>query len=402
MEHLNSRKIALIAIFAALYYAMSYLPGIPAIGAPKVKIQLEAFMASIFGLILGPYLGALTAFLSGFVAWVLPPGSPGPIGLVMLPAMVINALVTGLIYNGRWKSASMLLSLLIVFFWLLPPSHPIEQNFLVGIAATWDKILALLLMVPTAHLMKRISHPESSTTIHEKVKKFNWASFLSLVSAILVLVNAYMISTGGNVLRLEYQLGSDTYRITFGSKDYIAYYVPPFGYLWLLTGIGILTGAILLHIKPDHNTLWSILILVASGLSSVIGGGFIAGLILGALGGLLGFFKAKVHFQRLKPLNIEVLTFFLLAYIGIQADNAWGNFVYAIPIIHDEIFAMTLEAVRASFLISPFSYFIMRVIQAIFAALVASPLINNLRAAGFMIPLKTPKIPASIQNKSIT
>lgn len=390
MEHLDSRKIALIAIFAALYYAMSYFPGIPAIGAPKVKIQLEAFMASIFGLILGPYLGALAAFLGGFVAWVLPPGSPGLSGLVLLPAMVINALVTGLIYNGKWRSASVLLSLLIILFWLLPPSQPIEQNFLVGIAATWDKILALLLIAPTNYFVRRTFHATQNVTIvHEGKAKYNLASILSLISAALVLVNAYMIAVRGNVLRLEYLLGSDVYRITFGSKDYIAYYVPPFGYLWLLTGIGILIGAIMLYVKPDHNVPWSIIILAASGLSSIIGGGFIAGLILGALGGLLGLFRAKVHFQRLKPLNIEALTFFLLAYIGIQADNAWGNFVYAIPIVHEAIFTQTLEAVRLSFLVSPFSYFIMRVIQAIVAALVASPLINNLRAAGFMIPLKT-------------
>ena len=72
---ISSRHVALIAIFAALYYVLSIIsPYVPAIGLPDLKIKLEALIASIFGLILGPYLGALAAFLGAFVAWVLPPG----------------------------------------------------------------------------------------------------------------------------------------------------------------------------------------------------------------------------------------------------------------------------------------------------------------------------------------
>jgi len=90
VKHLSSKNIAFTAVFASLYYIMSYLPGIPAIGVPDVKVQLEACMASVFGLILGPYLGALATSLGVFVAWALPPGSMSPQSLIFLLAFISN------------------------------------------------------------------------------------------------------------------------------------------------------------------------------------------------------------------------------------------------------------------------------------------------------------------------
>ena len=55
MKPLVTRKVALIALFSALYYILSFLPGIEAIGVTNVTINIEAFMASIFGRS-GPYL----------------------------------------------------------------------------------------------------------------------------------------------------------------------------------------------------------------------------------------------------------------------------------------------------------------------------------------------------------
>ena len=193
MEHLNAKSISLTAIFAALYYVMSYLPGIPAIGVPGVKIQLEACMASVFGLILGPYLGALATLVGVFVAWALPPGSMSVTGLAFLPSPVINAFLVGLIYKGRWRMAFAILAPLIAVFWLLPPAQPIEQNFIVGVAAMWDKILALLLIAPTAVLMKRTfevpsgESEESEKIRSENKKRIDWPFILSILSAILIL-----------------------------------------------------------------------------------------------------------------------------------------------------------------------------------------------------------------------
>lgn len=159
---LSSRNIALIAIFAALYYVLSLIsPYIPAVGLPDLKIQLEALMASVFGLVLGPYLGALSAFLGAFIAWALPPGSMSPYGAPFLLSPPINALVVGLVFYRRSKWAFALFGLLIAAFLFLPPSQPITNYYYVSIAVIWDKVIALLLIIPSVRYSQKLSNPKN-------------------------------------------------------------------------------------------------------------------------------------------------------------------------------------------------------------------------------------------------
>lgn len=158
---MSTRNIALIGIFAAVYYVSSLIsPYVPAVGLPDLKIQLEALMASVFGFVLGPYLGALAAFLGAFVTWILPPGSMSPFGAPFLLSPPINALVVGLIFYRRWKPAFALFGLLIVAFLFLPPSQPITEHYYVPAAVLWDKIIALLLIIPSVKFSHRLSNPK--------------------------------------------------------------------------------------------------------------------------------------------------------------------------------------------------------------------------------------------------
>jgi uncharacterized membrane protein len=159
---LATRNIALTAIFAALYYVLSLiLPSLYAIGVPNLQIKLEALIASVFGLVLGPYLGALAALLGVCVAWVLPPSGLNPYGVPFLLSPPLNALVVGLVYYRKWKWAFALFALLIGTFMFLPPSQPIAENYIVPIATLWDKIIALLLIIPTVAFSQRLSHTKS-------------------------------------------------------------------------------------------------------------------------------------------------------------------------------------------------------------------------------------------------
>lgn len=387
MEHLDSKKIALTSIFAALYYMMSYLPGVPAIGLPQVKIQIEACMASVFGMILGPYLGALATFIGVYASWALPPGSASLTGLIFLPSPVINAFTVGLICKGGWRKAFVILALLIAVFWILPPVQPIEQNFIVGIVAMWDKILALLLIPPAFSLLKRIIFRKfevgsENEDFGRETRKYSLAIILSLLSAILILVNAFMIAVNGDILRFSFEFQNETYKISFGSK----FFVKPmasYGYVWLALGVGILASVIIFHIKPEYSIFCGGAVIALSGFSAIIGGGFIVGLILGVMGGFLIAIKKA---QIFRASSMESLTYFLLAFIGNEADNAWGNTIFAVPAVYEGIFQMPLEMVRWSFLFSPYAYSIIRTIQAIIAALIAVPLVNNLRSTRFGLP----------------
>jgi uncharacterized membrane protein len=157
---LSSRNITLVAIFAALYYVLSLItPYIPAIGLPDIKIQLEALIASVFGFVLGPYLGALAAFLGALITWILPPGSASPFGAPFLLAPPINALIVGLIFYRKSKWAFSLFGLLIGTFFFLPPSQPTPFLY-VALAVSWDKIIALLLILPTTKFSSQLSNPK--------------------------------------------------------------------------------------------------------------------------------------------------------------------------------------------------------------------------------------------------
>jgi len=247
MEKLKTRDVAIIAVFAALYYVLSIIsPYLPAIGVPDIKIHLEALMASIFGLILGPFLGFLTAFTGAFVAWVLPPGNMASYGMPFILSPPFNALIVGLIYYRRWKQAFAVLSLLIIAFLFLPPSQPLTDYWYVGVAVIWDKVIALLLIIPVVKVAKRFTFSKSVSILY-----------------------------------------------------------------------------------------------------------------------------------------------FLLAFIGNQADNAWGADIFAVPAVYNGIFAMDIVATRSAFLVSPFIYPAIRLIQAVLVAIIAVPLLPAVRNAGWVLQEKT-------------
>jgi ECF transporter S component (folate family) len=245
---LSTRNIALAAVFAALYYVLSLIsPKIPSIGVPGLNIQLEALMASVFGFVLGPYLGGLTALLGAFVTWVLPPAGMTPAGVPFLLSPPLNAMIVGFIFYKKWKWAFASLSLLILAFLFLPPSQPITTNYYVPIAVLWDKIIAVILIIPTAMVLsKRLSNPRNASIL-----------------------------------------------------------------------------------------------------------------------------------------------FFLISFIGNQADNMWGADIFAVPAVYGGIFGMPLDLVRTAFIVSPFIYPAIRFVQAIFATMIAVPLMLALKNTAWTIHEKS-------------
>ncbi|MEM3641510.1 MAG: hypothetical protein QXH37_06290 [Candidatus Bathyarchaeia archaeon] len=231
----TTQNIALIGIFASLYYVLSLVtPYVPAVAIPEIKISLEALIATIFGFILGPYLGALTALAGALVAWAL--GGMSPYGMPFLPSPPMNALIAGFIYYKKWKVGFLMFSLLIAAFLFTPPVQPLSENFYVGIAVLWDKIIALLLILICVKFVRELSTPKTL----------------------------------------------------------------PFLY-------------------------------------------------------------------------------FLMAFIGNQADNMWGSLAFATPLVYEGIFGLPLDSVRFLFIVSPFVYPAIRIIQAVIATVIAVPLMKIIR-----------------------
>ena len=76
--------------------------------------------------------------------------------------------------------------------------------------------------------------------------------------------------------------------------------------------------------------------------------------------------------------------FFLLSFVGNQADNMWGSLAYATPPVYSTIFQTPLEFVQIAFLASPFLYPTIRLIQAFIAMIIAVPLIRVLQGTNWL------------------
>lgn len=251
---LSTKDIALICVLAAIYYITSILPGVPIVGIPQPKIELEATMASVFGVIAGPYLGFLAGFLGAILAWTLPPGSASFTSAPFLLNPAINALTTGLILQSTrvsskfrntsgWLAAFIILGVLNVAFWFTPVSQPIDQYYYVAVLATFDKVTAWLLILPIVKFAERLS------------------------------------SSRGRLL----------------------------------------------------------------------------------------------------------VFFFLLAFIGNQADSALGVLVFALPPVYAWIFQLPVDTVRWLYVVSPFYYPIIRLLQALLATFIIVPLVEALKGRGWPI-----------------
>ncbi len=152
----TSKHVALMAIFAALYFVLSLItPYVPAIGVPAIRISLEALIATVFGLVLGPYLGAAAAFLGAIVSFVYTGMLPTNIPFLLSPPL--NALVSGLIFYKRWKWGFAVFAVLIVAFLFTPPVQPLTENWFVAVAVLFDKVIALLLILPLVKFKDALS-----------------------------------------------------------------------------------------------------------------------------------------------------------------------------------------------------------------------------------------------------
>jgi ECF transporter S component (folate family) len=237
---LTARNVALMAIFAALYYILSLIApiSIPT-GVGNLDISFAALFAAVIGLVLGPYLGTASAFLGAFVAWVLPPSGGNFFGLPFLLSPTLNALVTGLIFYKKWKFGFAIFGTLIVAFLLTPPIWPVTENWLPAVAVLFDKVIALLLIIPVALFARKLSVARAS------------------------------------------------------------------------------------------------------------------------------------------------LFYFLLFFIGNQADNMWGSFIFATPAVYG-LFGYDVGAVRLAFLASPFLYPAVRLVQALIGMLIAVPLMQTLKGTNWL------------------
>jgi hypothetical protein len=116
---LSARDVAFVGVFAALsVVVIRVIPGFPIIGLSDSQIKFDAAIAPIYGMILGPYLGCLAAFIGGIVlanSWF---------SVLTSFAPAVSALVAGLLTQKKatsslsrfsgWATAAIIIGLLIL------------------------------------------------------------------------------------------------------------------------------------------------------------------------------------------------------------------------------------------------------------------------------------------------
>ncbi len=376
MAKLNSRQIALISVFSGFYYLLSFLPGIPAPGIADIKVQVEACMATVFGYILGPYLGAATTFLGVFIAWILPPGNMSPSGVLFMPSPVINAFVSGFLFQRRWKAAAASLGALIAVFWLTPPIQPVAEFWNVGVAVTWDKIIALLLIGVVIIMDRQIRKGGEERAVRQRVNRPWLAPLLSVIASLLVLYNNFLVASTGKTQKFPFGDSS----ITFGYKAIITA-MGGANYVWIVVGLVALFASVMLWVRPEKRKVWAVTATACSLASVITGGGFIVGALLAGVTGFFAFFGGVS--SRGLP-RLDTLRLFVMAFIGNEADNMWGSLIFAVPFVYEGFYGLNADVIRFLFLLSPFAYPAIRFLQAIVATMVAVPLLRTLGSAGFI------------------
>jgi len=167
-----TRRLTFTATFGVLYMVFRVIPTFPIIGMSGAFFSTSDMIAPLYGIILGPYVGASSIVLGTFVAIAF--GRPpvfAPFPVDFLPAMT-NALLVGFLVKRKW--------VLSAIFFIVP--------------------FLLFLVHPYTMLLVPISNPSSGTTYYVP---FAWVHCIALVALVSPLSRrATNWVTGSSISRL--------------------------------------------------------------------------------------------------------------------------------------------------------------------------------------------------------
>lgn len=126
----KSLLLSTVSLFAALFFIVTeFTPGIPLYGlSAKSKIQVSIVLIPIYGLVLGPYLGALSTFLGVVLATLYPKPASSVFSYMNIFSPTIGTLIVGIVSESFLaKKTITVIKTTIIFFigmvslWLILP-----------------------------------------------------------------------------------------------------------------------------------------------------------------------------------------------------------------------------------------------------------------------------------------
>jgi uncharacterized membrane protein len=124
---LDTKRLTLTAVLAAVYTVGSFLPGFPMVGASGT-IDLVRALEMGYGILLGPVYGPLAAFLGALIGKFL---SGGGFGMFMIPLAPVSAFTAAAlsrprIYRARgWMYPVVIISALCLGWYMTPTGRAV-------------------------------------------------------------------------------------------------------------------------------------------------------------------------------------------------------------------------------------------------------------------------------------
>jgi uncharacterized membrane protein len=138
---LNTNLTAFIAIFAALYTVLGYVPLFYIFGSYGTFITAALLIAPIIGIVLGPVGGALSVSIGGLAGMAITGNAP--MGIFTFLPGTFDALCTGLTFRGKRYVSAIIFGAFIIAFASLPSIDG-------AVYFIWLHVVALFLLLSPA------------------------------------------------------------------------------------------------------------------------------------------------------------------------------------------------------------------------------------------------------------
>lgn len=238
----QTKQIALLVVFTALYVILRNIPYSALIGGAGGFLYLSDFLVAIYGIILGPYYGGLSILISNFAAFGL--GHPATfLGLDFLPDFLAVVSI-GFLFRRKWLPVVLLNAALLAIFIV----NPLTTNIVYSVPFVWLHIVAfVVLLSPLSGMARRWIETINTKRIAISVAIFAFigAMIQHLVGGILyeVELNQFFVALG------QPPLISTSVYPGIWSAVFFAY---PFERLFLVVSAVIVGTPIIITIAKNH------------------------------------------------------------------------------------------------------------------------------------------------------
>ena len=136
-------KLILVASFSALYVGFRLIPTFPMFGIPGAYFRAGDFLAPLFGIILGPFLGPLAVTIGTVIGFSGAP--PIFLGLDFLPG-ASSAAIVGLVTRRKRVQSTVLNITILLVFVLLPFTSLLIPVGSILVPYVWLHLVGLFLL----------------------------------------------------------------------------------------------------------------------------------------------------------------------------------------------------------------------------------------------------------------